>query len=487
MKNLIGLLILQFIALSSFSQRTINGNETSVRNENNLLIFNSQSDFETVFNNLSKSVVEYDYSKLPDEQPTDRFVDPMPPLAEFEKSKNFKSWRLKAELEVFNSMIKGKEMDIDEVLFEGDEILASLISEDRMIQIGKEMFYFASPEFYYSFDMTKSDAIRLIRNGYSPLTIPGMKLIGGNYTEFSCSANFMPNGFTNTLSGTFIYNGTPSINEITSMQWSFGDGNSSNQFNPSHTYLAYGTYQVCLEIRTKDNCTSQFCREVVVQQNVKCTAAFIFNETGNPGEVFFNNQSTTSEGTITSWQWSFGDGGTSNQQHPVHKFPCDKEYLVTLTIRTSTGCTSNLTFPVVVTSYNCCEKRAKVEGWKYYSNDQFRYHYKTRHVHLPFAKYVHSGVRHSKKGFLGLYWWKKANLSVTTTGNVYTVDEKGCFCQTPFSISGTKSNNTSWLVWDINVNNSLLKPFKAKLSDPWNVRYTANSDATFKVLQVTCD
>lgn len=37
-----------------------------------------------------------------------------------------------------------------------------------------------------------------------------------------------------------------------------------------------------------------------------------------------------SEGEITSWRWEFGDGGTSNEQHPFHQYKDAGHYIVSL-------------------------------------------------------------------------------------------------------------------------------------------------------------
>jgi hypothetical protein len=41
--------------------------------------------------------------------------------------------------------------------------------------------------------------------------------------------------------------------------WSFGDGTSSNQAFPSHTYAVPGTYVICLTITDNNGCTSTSC------------------------------------------------------------------------------------------------------------------------------------------------------------------------------------------------------------------------------------
>lgn len=61
------------------------------------------------------------------------------------------------------------------------------------------------------------------------------------------------------------------------------------------------------------------------------TAGFSFVAEGLA--VTFTDQSIDSDGTIGSWAWDFGDGGTSTLQNPVHAFAAAGMYTVTETVR----------------------------------------------------------------------------------------------------------------------------------------------------------
>jgi uncharacterized membrane protein len=45
----------------------------------------------------------------------------------------------------------------------------------------------------------------------------------------------------------------------------------------------------------------------------------------------------TTHGIVTAWNWSFGDGSTSTEQNPIHKFPGKGTYTVTLSATFDTG------------------------------------------------------------------------------------------------------------------------------------------------------
>lgn len=62
----------------------------------------------------------------------------------------------------------------------------------------------------------------------------------------------------------------------------------------------------------------------------------------------FTDNSTTSSGSITTWDWDFGDGGTDNTQNPSHTYTTDGTYNVRLITVTDEGCTDTITVPVTV-------------------------------------------------------------------------------------------------------------------------------------------
>lgn len=54
--------------------------------------------------------------------------------------------------------------------------------------------------------------------------------------------------------------------------------------------------------------------------------------------VTFNNNSSMSSGTLTTYNWNFGDGGTSTLKNPVHTYSIGGTYSVTLIVGSSKGC-----------------------------------------------------------------------------------------------------------------------------------------------------
>jgi PKD repeat protein len=135
-----------------------------------------------------------------------------------------------------------------------------------------------------------------------------------------------------------------STGAIATLQWNFGDGTTSAEANPVHTYGAAGDYNVTLTATAADGVTSD--TETLTITVVAPTptpepvdAVFTFDpNTGVPLTVAFVNQST---GPIGSYTWDFGDGTTSAEANPVHTFPGGGDYNVTLTVTSSADGTTD--------------------------------------------------------------------------------------------------------------------------------------------------
>jgi gliding motility-associated-like protein len=64
--------------------------------------------------------------------------------------------------------------------------------------------------------------------------------------------------------------------------------------------------------------------------------------------IQFHDISTSSLGSVQSWAWTFGDGGTSNQQNPSHTYAATGTYNVTLVITDISGCTNTYTHTITI-------------------------------------------------------------------------------------------------------------------------------------------
>ena len=130
--------------------------------------------------------------------------------------------------------------------------------------------------------------------------------------------------------------------------WTFGDGGTSTIVSPLHSYTASGTYNVRLIATSDKSCKDTTIKVVTV--NPKPTPNFnvnIASQCVTANSFTFTNTSALSAGSMT-YNWFFGDGGTSNAQSPVHNFVTAGSYQVKLIVTSDKGCKDSLTKLITV-------------------------------------------------------------------------------------------------------------------------------------------
>jgi len=131
----------------------------------------------------------------------------------------------------------------------------------------------------------------------------------------------------------------------TSWLWDFGDGNTSNEQNPTHTYSAARNYTVNLTVSNADGTASKSAQITVSEKPAPVLPVANFSSNVTTGNAPLSVQFTDLSENATEWNWSFGSGATSNEQNPTHTYSAAGNYTVTLTANNSAG--SN-----TVTKYN---------------------------------------------------------------------------------------------------------------------------------------
>jgi len=169
-----------------------------------------------------------------------------------------------------------------------------------------------------------------------------------------CKAWFVIYHIENSLTIQFI-GSSYNPNDIPSRLWNFGDGHTADGLNPMHTYDEPGTYEVCLITHDNHYCTDTFCREVIVDSisTEDCHAAFEFEQLDNSLTIHFISHST-SEHSISSMFWAFGDGGISGSGNhaPFYRYFQPGTYVVCLMIQDNVGCTDQVCHEVIVEEIN---------------------------------------------------------------------------------------------------------------------------------------
>jgi len=123
--------------------------------------------------------------------------------------------------------------------------------------------------------------------------------------------------------------------------WDFGDGTTSEEANPSHTYTNEGKYSVCLTMMDVRECEKVVCKENVVTIS-NPVAQYIGDPlaaTCPPLLSNFENQSANA----STYIWDFGDNsGKSTVDSPSHVYTSPGTYDVSLIATTTPMCSDTL-------------------------------------------------------------------------------------------------------------------------------------------------
>ncbi len=133
---------------------------------------------------------------------------------------------------------------------------------------------------------------------------------------------------------------------LVSYGWNFGDGAVATGSTATHAFSTDGTYNVVLTV------TDEAAQRGTTSQGVTVTAltaslpsaSFVFSPSA-PGvnETVFFNASTSTGGqghTITSYQWTFGDGALGSGVTVNHAYTTSGGYSVVLTVTNDIGQTA---------------------------------------------------------------------------------------------------------------------------------------------------
>lgn len=154
----------------------------------------------------------------------------------------------------------------------------------------------------------------------------------------------------NGLEATFAGSGTDSDGTIESYAWEFGDGTTGSGANVSKTYSDAGTYTVKLTVTDDDGATDSTTTEVTVAPipNKAPTAQIAAPVVDGLSVTVNGSGSSDTDGTIETYAWDFGDGGTASTATASHAYTAGGTYTITLTVTDDDGATATKTAQVTV-------------------------------------------------------------------------------------------------------------------------------------------
>ncbi len=140
--------------------------------------------------------------------------------------------------------------------------------------------------------------------------------------------------------------------DVLTYQWDFGDGTARGGMVATHTYSLPGEYTIQLTVTDSSGRTATALRTLVVASTDEIpVASFTASPSsgGTPLTVAFNaSASSDPNGTIVSYDWSFGDGLAGTGVSPLHTYATEGTYVAMLTVTDNDGLKSSLAMTIVV-------------------------------------------------------------------------------------------------------------------------------------------
>lgn len=128
-----------------------------------------------------------------------------------------------------------------------------------------------------------------------------------------------------------------SVGTITTWFWNFGDGATSNEREPTHSYVSIGTYNITLTV------SGPFGMDVKTKKITILNAIPIASFTYSPKNISqgdpinFTSLSVDIDGSIENYTWYFGDGDVAYGKNVKHVYTMNGTYNVTLVIKDNDG------------------------------------------------------------------------------------------------------------------------------------------------------
>ena len=207
--------------------------------------------------------------------------------------------------------------------------------------------YWATPT-GNGFSQTRSDAngdgiseghysLNGVNIDYLPLVVPAQKL-----EPLLPIANFSTN--TSIGPAPLSVQFTDSSQYATGRNWDFGDGNSSTEQNPAHTYYATRNYTANLTATNQNGTDSKLATITVLGQNASVIPMANFSTNTTQGPAPLSVQFTDLSQNKTSRIWDFNNDGItdSSEEAPVYVYTVPGNHTVNLTAINENGTASKL-------------------------------------------------------------------------------------------------------------------------------------------------
>jgi len=146
----------------------------------------------------------------------------------------------------------------------------------------------------------------------------------------------------------FTANFTANVAGAIGYEWDFGDGTTSTQQNPQHTFTTERKYTVSLTITTASGCKITVSKQDYIEIKKPVVRFANLPLEGCLPYSFTPALIIETIDPIVDYRWTFGDGGTGTGANYTHTYTTPGRYDVTLQYTTRGGCTFTVTEPGAV-------------------------------------------------------------------------------------------------------------------------------------------
>ncbi|BAV09818.1 cell surface protein [Filimonas lacunae] len=135
---------------------------------------------------------------------------------------------------------------------------------------------------------------------------------------------------------------------IQSWDWRFGDGGTSTDKNPQHSYVGTNSWPVTLIITGTSGCKDTTMAYVSVKPNNKPVVQIMAATSGCVAQPMMFTANVNSQDSVSLYAWNFSNGFATNGEQITTKFGTAGSYQVQLVAGTIFGCydTANATFVI---------------------------------------------------------------------------------------------------------------------------------------------
>jgi len=190
-----------------------------------------------------------------------------------------------------------------------------------------------APNSSHVFNSTGTYLVRLVAVDSSTCNVRDTAYVHIRVGDIQATINFTPTKLNPCDSFKYRFDNTstaPVAFNNTSFTWDFGDGSprvTAGTASVFHNYVAPGTYNVNLVLTDTAYCNAPDSVTVQVRVAAIVKAQFTTPPTGcAPYAAEFTNTSLAGQ----TFQWDFGDGGTSTDINPTHLYSSAGTYTITL-------------------------------------------------------------------------------------------------------------------------------------------------------------